>query len=478
MRTQRSNPSQIVHLELHTGDRARASTFYERLLHWRPELIRSSCGSYLAFEPGGRFGGGIVECATRRPLWLPYVEVARIEECTERARQLGAAVLLEPREGPAGWRSVVSSPEGGEVAVLGAEAMTRQQTRRAGSARADDTASERQLLAAARAGDEDAFAQLVAPYRVQLHAHCYRMLGSVPDAEDALQETLLRAWRALPGFESRSSLRSWLYTIVTNACLRAIERRPARVLPIDYAPAADPHDGPAEPVTESVWLEPYPDETLGLEGGLLGPDARYEQREGIELAFAAALQHLPPRQRAVLILRDVLGFSARETADALETTPVSIDSALQRAHKAVDARVPKQSQQTTLRQLGDVTVRDLVDRYVAAWERNDVDALVALLADDARMTMPPLPSWYAGRDAIRAFLRGWPFSGAKRWRLVPARANAQLAFGGYTWDEETRTFRPHEVSVLTLRGAEIEEITAFLTPDAFARFGLPDLIPA
>src|ERR671936_1344335 len=202
--------------------------------------------------------------------------------------------------------------------------MTTQ--RRTRSARAP---SERQLLAAARAGDEYAFARLVAAYRVQLHAHCYRMLGSVPDAEDALQETLLRAWRGLPRFESRSSLRSWLYTIATNACLRAIERRPARVLPIDYAPAADPHDGPAEPVTESVWLEPYPDEPLGIAGGLLGPDARYEQREGIELAFAAALQHLPPRQRAVLILREVLGFSARETAEALETTPVSVDSALQ-----------------------------------------------------------------------------------------------------------------------------------------------------
>src|SRR5438093_3817795 len=215
--------------------------------------------------------------------------------------------------------------------------MTTQPERRPGSARAEETASERRLLAAARAGDEDAFGRLVAPYRAQLHAHCYRMLGSVPDAEDALQETLLRAWRALPRFEGRSSLRSWLYTIATNVCLKAIERRPKRVLPIDYAPAADPHDGPAEPVTESVWLEPYPDETLGLEGGLLGPDARYEQREGIELSFTAAPQHLPPRQRAVLILRDVLGFSARETAEALETTPVSVDSALQRAHQAVDA---------------------------------------------------------------------------------------------------------------------------------------------
>jgi RNA polymerase sigma-70 factor (ECF subfamily) len=226
--------------------------------------------------------------------------------------------------------------------------------------------TEQQLLAAAREGDEDAFARLVAPYRAQLHAHCYRMLGSVADGEDALQDTLLRAWRGLPRFDGRSSLRWWLYAIATNACLRAIERRPKRVLPIDYAPAADPHDGPAEPVTESVWLEPYPDERLGLEAGLLGPDARYEQREGIELAFTAALQHLPPRQRAVLILRDVLGFSARETAEALETTSVSVDSALQRAHKAVDERVPKESQQATLRQLGDATVRDLVDRFVAA----------------------------------------------------------------------------------------------------------------
>src|SRR6059058_4404153 len=185
------------------------------------------------------------------------------------------------------------------------------------TARTTRDPSERELLTAAVNGDHDAFGLLVEPYRHELHAHCYRMLGSYADAEDALQETLLRAWRGLPRFELRSSLRSWLYRIATNACLRAIERRPKRVLPIDYTPASDPHDGPAEPVSESVWLEPYPDEGLGLEGGLLGPDARYEQHEGIELAFTAALQHLPARQRAVLILRDVLGFSARETAEAL-----------------------------------------------------------------------------------------------------------------------------------------------------------------
>jgi RNA polymerase sigma-70 factor, ECF subfamily len=339
------------------------------------------------------------------------------------------------------------------------------------------TTDERELLAAARRGDEDAFAQLVLPYRSELLAHGYRMLGSIADAEDALQDTLLRAWRGLQRFEGRSTLRSWLYTIATNASIRVIERRPKRVLPIDYAPAADPHDGPAEPVTESVWLEPFPDAKLGLEGSLLGPDARYELREGIELAFIAALQHLPPRQRAVLILRDVLGFSARETAEALETTPVSIDSALQRAHKTIETRAPEQSQQATLRSLGDEAVREVVDRFVAAWERNDVDAVVALLTEDARMTMPPLPSWYSGRGEIAPFLRGWALSAAKRWHLIPSSANAQPAFAGYLWDDEAGAFMAHEITVLTLRGSEIEEVTAFLTPEAFAGFGLPDRVP-
>jgi RNA polymerase sigma-70 factor, ECF subfamily len=346
------------------------------------------------------------------------------------------------------------------------------------SARAMLPANERELLEAARQGDKDAYGRLVGPYRAELDAHCYRMLGSAADAEDALQETLLRAWRALPRFEGRSSLRSWLYKIATNACLRAIERRPKRVLPIDYAPAADPHDGPAEPVTEAVWLEPYPDERLGLASALAGPGARYEQREGVELAFTAALQHLPARQRAVLILRDVLGFSARETAEALDTTPVSVDSALQRAHKTVDERLPRQSQQATLRSLGDQALSQVVQRYVTAWERNDVDAVVAMLAEDVRMAMPPLPTWYRGRDQVGMFLRGWPLAGRNRWRLVPARANGQLAFGAYTWDQKTQTFMPNDIIVLTLRGTQIEEITAFLTSDAFHRFNLPDAIPA
>ena len=251
---------------------------------------------------------------------------------------------------------------------------------------------KRRLLEAAQAGDEEAFAGLVGPYQPELRAHCYRMLGSVADAEDALQETLLRAWSALERFQSRSSLGSWLYRIATNASLRMIEKRPKRVLPIDYGPAADPHAALGEPLTDSVWLEPYPDAELGLEAALLGPDARYEQRESIELAFAAAFQHLPARQRAVLILRDVLGFSAKETAEALETTSVSVDSALQRAHKAIEERVPAETQQITLRALGDRKLREIVTRFTDAWERKDVDAVVAMLADDARLAMPPGPS--------------------------------------------------------------------------------------
>jgi RNA polymerase sigma-70 factor, ECF subfamily len=335
--------------------------------------------------------------------------------------------------------------------------------------------SEAELLSAARNDDREAFGRLVEPYRRELHAHCYRMLGSHADAEDALQEALLRAWRGLPRFEQRSSLRSWLYRIATNACLRAIERRPKRILPSDYAPAADPHDGLANPVNEPVWLEPYPDANLGLEGPA-GPDARYEQREAVELAFIAALQHLPARQRAVLILRDVLGFSARETGEVLQTTPISVDSALQRAHKTVDERLPSQTQQQTLRQLGDNELSKLVGRFVAAWERNDIEAVVSMLAEDARITMPPLPSWYSGRDQVAAFLRAYALSDIKRWQLIPTMANGQPALAGYLWDGQTEAFIPYCLYVLTFREGEIAEITAFVTPEIMLRFGLPESI--
>jgi RNA polymerase sigma-70 factor (ECF subfamily) len=300
------------------------------------------------------------------------------------------------------------------------------------------------------------------------------MLGSTADAEDGLQDALLAAWRGLPRFEGRSSLRSWLYAIATNACLRAIERRPKRVLPLDYGPPADPHDPLAEPLVESVWIEPYPDTMLADNAT---PGARYEQREAIELAFIAAIQHLPARQRAVLLLRDVLGFSARETAAALGTTPVSIDSALQRAHKAVEQRLPERSQQATLRSLGDEDLKHVVEGFVTAWECADIDALVSMLAEDAVFAMPPEPTWFSGRDAIRPFLAAIPLAPeTPRHRLVPTRANGQIAFGHYSWRAEPSAFVRHAITVLTLRGTEIAQITIFRTPSAFAGFDLPERV--
>jgi RNA polymerase sigma-70 factor, ECF subfamily len=332
-------------------------------------------------------------------------------------------------------------------------------------------------LAAAKSGDEDAFAALVEPHRGELHAHCYRMLGSVYDADDALQETLLRAWRGLRGFQGRSALRSWLYTIATNACLTQIGRRPKRVLPIDYGAAADPHSPPGEPIVETVWLEPYPDEILGLEDGYASPEARYEQREGIELAFVAALQHLAPNQRAALILREVLGFSAKETAEMLETTVASVNSALQRARAAVEERVPDPSQQETLRSLGDDALHEIVERYVDAWERCDIDAFASMLAEDATFAMPPLATWYRTREGIRIWATHSPLSGAWRWRAVLTRANGQPALAFYSWDEDQQAYLPFALNVLSFRGEEIVDVTAFINraidadePEAYKRF--------
>ena len=363
------------------------------------------------------------------------------------------------------------------------------------------TVEERALVESARDGDESAFQHLVESYRGELHAHCYRMLGSVHDAEDALQEALLRAWRGIRKFEGRSSLRSWLYRIATNTCLDTIARRPKRVLPVDYGPASDPHDGPGEPIVESVWIEPYPDETLGLEDGYASPDARYDQRESVELAFIAALQHLPARQRAVLILREVLGFSAKEVAEALDSTTASVNSALQRARKAVDERTPEQSQQETLRSLGDGGVRELVESYVDAFDRGDIDGVVAMLTEDASFAMPPLRTWYGGRD-LPDFLRVGPLSGEWRWRPVPVQANGQPALAFYAWDEDREAYVAFALNVLTLRGGRIGAVDAFINrstdsgdPESYARFpeepvdpdrlaayferfGLPEVLPA
>ena len=303
------------------------------------------------------------------------------------------------------------------------------------------------------------FELLIAPHRAVLRAHCYRMLGSSADADDALQETLLRAWRGMPSFQGRSSLRSWLYRVATNVCLRMLEKRPQRMLPIDAGPAADPHGSAGrEPAAEVPWLEPF-----------ATPEATYEQRESVELAFIAALQHLPARQRAVLVLRDVLGFEPAEIAETLDASPAAVYSALQRAHKAVEERLPEHSQQATLRALGDDALRELAQRYVDAWEREDVDALVALLAEDATFAMPPRPAWFHGRRAIGEFLAGGPLSGGHRWRRVPVDANGQTAFGIY--DDGLA----HAVELLTMSAAgEITDVITFHDPAAFAALGLPE----
>jgi RNA polymerase sigma-70 factor, ECF subfamily len=324
-------------------------------------------------------------------------------------------------------------------------------------------ATEQELLEAARTGDEDAYRELIEPRRAELHAHCYRMLGSAHDAEDALQDALLRAWRGLPRFAGRSSTRSWLYRIATNTCLDEIARRRKRVLPVDHGPAADPQAGPGRPLVESVWIEPYADERIGLEDGLAAPDARYEQRESVELAFIAALQLLAPNQRAVLILREVLGFSAREVADSLDTTVASVNSALQRARKTVEERLPEQSQQATLRSLGDDELSEIVDRYVEAWERNDFETVVEMLAEDATFAMPPLATWFGGHEEIRMFLEGWPLSGAWRWRPIRATANGQPALAFYAWDEDAQAYLPFALNVLTFRGELISDVVAFVT---------------
>jgi len=297
------------------------------------------------------------------------------------------------------------------------------------------------------------------------------MLGSVDDAEDALQDAMLRAWRALPRFEGRSSVRTWLYRVATNASLDVAAKRAPRQLPTDRVDAAEVHAVPGRPLEESVWIEAYPDAELGLEDGFAGPEARYERRESVELAFVAAVQLLPPRQRAVLLLRDVLGFSAREVAEALDTSVASANSALNRARRTLESRLPEQSQQSAVRSLGDERLRRLVERLVDAMERSDVDAVVAQLTEDATWSMPPDSTWYRG-EALRAFLVEWPLT--QRWRHLPAQANGQPAIGCYMWDDAARLYLPEALDVYTLRGDRVAAVTAFKTKGIFPAFGLPE----
>ena len=329
------------------------------------------------------------------------------------------------------------------------------------------------LIDAARAGSESAFTALTTPHRRELHVHCYRMLGSFEDAEDAVQETFLRAWTRLSTFAGTSTFRAWLYAIATNVCLDALRRRKSRVWPTDVTAATAPRNYPSPP-QELPWLEPYPSHLLGdsLDGAEPSAESVVASKETIELAFLAAIQHLPARQRAVLILRDVLEWPAKDTAEVLGMTAVAVNSALQRAHATLTARMPERDEWTRGSSTDD---RVVLDQLIAAWERADTDALVALLAPDARYVMPPRPSWFAGRDDIAAFFRDHVFDelGAD-WRLVPTGANGQPAFGLYIRRAGEAGFTPFGVGVVQCGPRGIEEIALFMdNPRLFDQFALP-----
>lgn len=328
-----------------------------------------------------------------------------------------------------------------------------------------------ELLDRAKAGDEDAFAQLVAPHRRELHVHCYRTLGSLQDAEDALQETLLAAWRGLAGFEQRASLRTWLYTIATNRCLnmlRAAEHRPrAEPRPPDF-PLPEPST-----VAEPLWLEPYPDLLLEqIPAGAPGPEARYETKEAISLAFVTALQLLPARQRAVLVLRDVLGFHAAEVATMLETTDESVTSALKRARATLEQRLPTTPPPEPRSRLE----AELIERLATAFDTNDVESAIALLTDDVRLSMPPLPLEYRGLEQAARFLAHVTVFHDDR-HITQTRANGQPALAMYARDPGTNIYRALGLLVVTLAGDRISAITRFEV-GVFPHFGLPRTLPA
>jgi RNA polymerase sigma-70 factor (TIGR02960 family) len=322
------------------------------------------------------------------------------------------------------------------------------------------------LLTAARAGDGESFWALVEPHRRELHVHCYRMLGSVQDAEDMVQETLMAAWRGFDGYEGRASVRSWLYRIATNRCLNARRdgtRRPRAGATFGTAPP------PPTRMAEPSWLQPYPDSLLdGVPDTAPGPEARVERREAISLAFVTAMQSLPPRQCAVLLLRDVLGFRAAEVAEMLDTTEESVTSALKRARAAMPHEPPAR--------MRDAEDRMLAAAFADAMERGDVPAMVALLTDDAWLTMPPAPQQYQGQQAIAEFMRVVAFrGGARRYRLIPTSANGQPAFGAYGYDHGEPVGHPRGVLVLTLEGDRISAITRF-DNSAMPYFGLPETL--
>lgn len=345
-----------------------------------------------------------------------------------------------------------------------------------------ERSKEAGLLAAAQHGDANQFSELAEPYRRELQVHCYRILGSLHEAEDMVQETFLKAWRRLDTYAGRASFRAWLYKIATNTCLDFLDqRRSRRLLPTEAGPASDPGTI-LPPSAEATWLEPFPDEWL-VDASAVNPESRYTDRESISLSFMTALQYLPPRQRAVLILRDVLDFSANETADLLEITVSSANSALHRARVTLAKRYQRPDIRSSAASVVDERTQWLLDHFVQAWESADVEGLVALLKEDAILAMPPSPSWYQGREIIGLFVAETVFAdngmfggqAYHRWRLIPTHANASPAFALYlrTATEEYEAFG---VQVLSYESNKLTQIMDFLDPSLPARFGLPRIL--
>lgn len=336
------------------------------------------------------------------------------------------------------------------------------------------------LANAARASGEGQadISSLLEPYRRELHLHCYRLMGSLHDAEDMVQETMLRAWRRFDTFRGSASLRTWLYTIATNACLDALKKRPPRTMPVAAYPVADPLNPLAPAIADPIWLEPVPDSWL-VEAD--NPETRYTRRESISLAFLTALQLLPPRQRAVLILADVLDWRASEIADLLELSVSAVNSALHRARVTLAKHYHMDERETARVDLVDAQTNTLLSRYVHAWETDDIAGIVALLKEDAVLSMPPIPSWYQGRAAILAILTIGPFrtDERNRWKLRPTSANGQPAFIFYQADQSQDIYRAFGVQVVTLdrQTGQIAEMIIFKAPSLAAHFGFPPELP-
>ena len=331
-----------------------------------------------------------------------------------------------------------------------------------------------EFLRSARAGDQQAFERLVEPYHHEIVVHCYRILGSFEDAEDMLQETLLRVWKHLDLFEGRSSLRTWLYKIATNACLDTLDSRRVRGLPRELYARGDPKDPLPAPSKEVTWVEPFPEEMIDGQPNIY-PEAVYEVRESITLAFIAALQKLPGRQRAALLLHDVMGWSSNETAEILDMTTVAVNSALQRARETMKQPTERKTTSSRLNE----ELASLLRRYVAAWEAADSAALVAVLREDVALTMPPLPVWFVGHADVKTFLDGFLFQSMSPFkvRLEAARANGSPAFALYQMDS-AGIYRAAALHILTIEDGQISEINDFLTFDGqlFVKFGLPLIV--